>query len=167
LNKKFEINTTKRRIQMEEPIITSKAAFTIVGMKYRGKNEKNEIPQLWDQFMTREGEIEEKLNPHLCYGVEDNFDENTHEFDYVAAFEVPGDAEAPEGMVKWEVPAQSYAVFTCTLPTIREAYDTAYRSWLPQSGYQRAAGPEFELYDQDFDPRVPSSKMYLYIPIKE
>jgi predicted transcriptional regulator YdeE len=152
---------------MEEPKITSKAAFSVVGMKYRGKNEHDEIPQLWDQFMSREDEIREKLNPHICYGVEDNFDETSGEFDYMAAFEVPSDADTPEGMVKWDVPAQTYAVFTCTLPTIREAYETAYKSWLPQSSYQRAAGPEFELYDQDFDSRVPSSKMYLYVPVKK
>jgi AraC family transcriptional regulator len=152
---------------MEEPKITSKPAFSVVGMKYRGKNEQNEVPQLWDQFMTREGEIKEKLDPNVCYGVMDNFDENSGEFDYVAAFEVEGEVEIPEGMVKWEVPEQTYAVFTCTLPTIREAYQYAYKSWLPGSGYQRAADPEFELYGQDFDHRDPNSPMYLYIPVKK
>ena len=152
---------------MKEPKITNKPRFTVIGMKYRGKNEHNEIPQLWDQFMTREGEIKQKIDSNACYGVEDNIDETSGEFDYVAAFEVPSDADAPEGMVKWEVPEQNYAVFTCTLPTIREAYETAYKSWLPKSNYQRAAGPEFELYDQDFDHRDPGSPMYLYIPIKE
>jgi len=152
---------------MEEPKITSKPAFTVIGMKYRGKNEHDEIPQLWGKFMSRDGEIKDKLNPHICYGVEDNFDDTSGEFDYVAAFEVGAEAGVPEGMVKWDVPAQTYAVFTCTLPTIREAYDYAYKSWLPESGYQRTAGPEFELYDPDFDPQVLSSPMYLYVPVKK
>ena len=151
---------------MEEPKITSKPAFTVIGMKYRGKNEQEEIPQLWGKFMERESEINDRVNPRVCFGVEDNFDKTSGEFDYVAAFEVSSDADVPEGMVKWEVPDRTYAVFTCTLPTIREAYDTAYKSWLPQSGYQRAEGPEFELYDQDFEARDPTSKMYLYIPLK-
>jgi hypothetical protein len=34
-----------RRIAMK-PKIVSRAAFTVVGMKYHGKNENNEIPQL-------------------------------------------------------------------------------------------------------------------------
>ena len=152
---------------MEEPKITSKPAFTVIGMKYRGKNEHEEIPQLWGRFMEREGEIEDKQNPQVCYGVEDNFDETSGEFDYVAAFEVSSDADVPEGMVKWDLPAQTYAVFTCTLPTIRETYQYAYKSWLPQSGYQGAAGAEFELYDQGFDPHVPSSKMYLFVPVNK
>ena len=152
---------------MEEPKIVTKPALTVIGMKYRGKNEHDEIPQLWGKFMSRDGEIKDKLNPHICYGVEDNFDDTSGEFDYVAAFEVGAEAGVPEGMVKWDVPAQTYAVFTCTLPTIREAYDYAYKSWLPESGYQRTAGPEFELYDPDFDPQVLSSPMYLYVPVNK
>ena len=109
---------------MEEPKITSKPAFSVIGMKYRGKNEHDEIPQLWGKFMAREGEIKDKLDPQICYGVEDNHDEVSGEFDYVAAFEVGKDAEVPEGMVKWDVPAQTYAAFTCTLPTIQEATET-------------------------------------------
>ena len=30
------------------------------------------------------------------------------------------------------------------------------RAGLPESGTQRTPGPEYELYDQDFDPNVPS-----------
>ena len=84
---------------MEEPKITSKPAFTVIGMKYRGKNEQEEIPQLWGKFMERESEINDRVNPRVCFGVEDNFDKTSGEFDYVAAFEVSSDADVPEGMV--------------------------------------------------------------------
>jgi predicted transcriptional regulator YdeE len=151
---------------MEEPKILTKPAFTVIGMKYRGKNEQGEIPQLWGKFMARAGEIRDKLEPDICYGVCDNHDDASGEFDYVAAFEVGDEVEIPDGMVKWDLPAQTYAVFTCTLPTIMEAYQYAYKSWLPESATQRTSGPEFELYDQDFDPNVPSSPMYLYVPVK-
>jgi hypothetical protein len=30
-----------------DPMIPSKSAFTVVGLKYRGKNEKNEIPKMY------------------------------------------------------------------------------------------------------------------------
>ena len=152
---------------MEEPKILTKPAFTVIGMKYRGKNEHEEIPQLWGKFMDRASEIVGKVDPQVCYGVEDNYDETSGEFDYVAALEVSSEADVPAGMVKWEVPDRTYAVFTCTLPTIREAYNSAYKSWLPESGYQRTPGPEFELYDQDFDPHVLSSPMYLYVPVNK
>ena len=41
-----------------------------------------------------------------------------------------------------------------------------YETWLMQSDYQRAPGPEFELYDENFDPEDPSSEMYFYVPVK-
>ena len=149
-----------------EPKIVKRAAFTVVGMKYHGKNENNEIPQLWGEFGPRMGEIKQMANRHVAYGVCDNFDESSSEFDYIAGFEVASTAEIPEGMVSWDIPEGKYAVFTCTLPTLGETYQHASHTWLPQSGYQRALGPELELYDESFDPRDPSSEMEVYIPIK-
>lgn len=149
-----------------EPKIVTRPGFTVVGMLYHGKNEKGEIPQMWGQFIPRVDEIKHKVNPHVAYGVIGNFDESSGEFDYVAGLEVESIAGIPEGMVSWEVPEQTYAVFTCTLPTLMEAFQHAYKTWLPQSGYSRAGGPEFELYDENFDPEDESSEMYIYIPIE-
>ena len=149
-----------------EPKIVSRPAFTVVGMKYRGKNEQNEIPQLWSQFGPRMGEIKHKVDRDIAYGVMGNLDESSGEFDYVAAIEVENADDLPNGMVSWGVPEQTYAVFTCTLPTIRETFQHVYETWLPQSAYQRGMDVEFELYDADFDPEDPSSEMTIYIPIK-
>jgi AraC family transcriptional regulator len=149
-----------------EPKIVSRPAFTVIGMKYRGKNENKEIPQMWDRFIPRTGEIKHKVNPHVAYGVMGNYDESSGEFDYVAGFEVESSADIPEGMVSWQVPAQTYAVFTCTLPTLIEAFQRVYQTWLPQSGYRRADGPEFELYDEKFNPEDGRLEMYIYIPVK-
>lgn len=149
-----------------KPKTTARPAFTVVGVKYRGKNENNEIPQMWSEFGPRMNEIKHKRNPHVAYGVMGNFDGDTGEFDYVAGFEVTSAAELPEGMVSWEVPEQNYAVFTCTLPTLHDTFHYIYETWLPQSGCQRAEGPEFELYDKSFDPQDKSSEMYVYIPIQ-
>ncbi len=150
-----------------EPIIVSRPAFTVAGMKCRGKNEQNEIPQLWSQFGPRMGEIKHKVDRDIAYGVMGNLDESSGEFDYVAAIEVESADDLPNGMVSWEVPEQTYAVFTCTLPTIGKAYKHASEKWLPQSGYRRGTDVEFELYDKDFDPGDPSSEMTIYIPIRK
>ncbi len=150
-----------------EPKISNRPAFTVVGMKYRGKNENKEIPQLWQKFKPRMDEVKHKVNPHVCYGVMDNFDMKSGEFDYVAGFEVKSTADVPEDMVCWEVPEQTYAVFPCTLPNIVEAFRHVCKEWLPQSGYQRTDGPEFELYDENFQPDEGKLDMYIYIPIKK
>ena len=147
-----------------EPKIVSKPAFTVVGLKYRGKNENGEIPQMWGTFSPRMVEILHKANPDVCYGVCGHM-EASGEFDYVAGFEVSSAAQVPDGMVSWALPASKYAVFTCTLPTIGQAFEYIHKTWLPQSGYEAASSPEFELYDDSFNPQDDNSELYIYIPI--
>jgi AraC family transcriptional regulator len=148
---------------MVEPKIVSKPAFTVVGLLYRGKNEHGEISQMWEKLLPRADEIRDQVTPHLSYGVLDHFDRQTGEFDYVAGFGVERGAQLPEGMVRWDVPAQTYAVFPCTLPMIMAGFDNA-RRWFTQSGTQRADGPEFEFYDEHF--MGGDSALYIYMPIK-
>jgi AraC family transcriptional regulator len=146
--------------------IESRAAFRVVGMKYRGKNEQNEIPRLWGEFAARVAEVQNRVEEHATYGVVGNY-EDSGEFDYVAGINVSAAAEIPEGMVSWDIPAQTYAVFSCTLPTIGSTLEHIHGTWFPASGYRQADGPAIELYDEDFDPENPDSLMYLYIPVEQ
>ena len=150
-----------------EPKIVSLPAFTVVGVHYHGKNENYEIKQMWDDFGPRMHEIRHIVDKHACFGISANVDEQTHEFDYFAAFEVHSSADIPEGMVSFDVPAATYAVFHTTLPGIGETFDHAYCNWLPQSGYQATGGPDLELYGEEFDPSDPDSTFELYIPISK
>jgi len=149
-----------------EPKIVTKPAFTIVGVKYRGKNENYEIKQMWNDFGPRMGEILHVVNRDVCYGVCANMDEQTEEFDYVAGYQVESTANMPEGMISFEVPEATYAAFPTTLPDIGQAFEYAFHTWLPQSGYQPAGGPELEVYGEEFDPRDPASLFDILIPIK-
>ncbi|MGC9358020.1 MAG: GyrI-like domain-containing protein [Anaerolineae bacterium] len=149
-----------------EPKIVQKEAFTVVGPKLRCKvGETGDIPQLWGQLMGRMGEIEHLIQDGNSYGVMVNFDEETEAYDYLAGFGVSEVENVPEGMVSLEIPAQTYAVFTCTMPTIGETYNAIYGEWLPQSGYEHAPTPEFELYPMSFDPENPESEFQIYIPV--
>jgi AraC family transcriptional regulator len=149
-----------------KPNIVKKPAFTVVGMKYRGKNEHNEIPQLWAKFGPHMHEIQHLVHPDLAYGVMGNYDEKTGEFDYIAACQVDQATNVAEGMCTEYVPAQTYAVFSCTLATIGQTYEMIRQEWLPTSGYHQTTGPDFELYDEQFDPGNVNSVMYLYIPVE-
>lgn len=153
-----------------EPKIITKPAFKVVGMKYRGANQHNEIPQLWNKFGPHMHEVRHAKNPDTSYGVMDNYDRVSGEFDYIAAVEVENsteDSASPEeGMVTKTIPAQTYVVFPCSLSTIAQTYDKIYHKWMPDAGYRRAEGPEFERYDEDFEPGNPNSEMDLYIPIE-
>jgi AraC family transcriptional regulator len=150
-----------------EPKIENQSAFRFVGMKYRGRNEQNEIPLLWREFASRVAEVQNRQEEHATYGIAGNYDQETGEFDYLAALHVTAAADVPEGMVSWHVPAHTYAVFSCTLPTITETHKHIRETWLPGSGYRHTGGPELELYDEAFDPENPASLTYLCIPIEE
>jgi AraC family transcriptional regulator len=147
-----------------EPQIVKKPAMTLVGLQLHGKLEGMDLKSLWNEFGPRMVEIKGG-DPNICYGAMDNYSEATGEFDYLAACEGKSATAMPAGMVSWNIPARMYAAFPCTLPQIGEAWMTAYQQWLPASGYQRAAGPELEVYDEKFDPQDPASTLYLYVPI--
>jgi AraC family transcriptional regulator len=160
----FYITQHKEIVDMEPKIVT-KAAFIVVGMLYHGKNENNEIPQLWQKINPRAGEIQNLISPCIAYGVCGEMDEGDA-FDYMAGFGVTEAQDVPAGMTSWDVPEQTYAVFPCTLKTIHEAYQHAFQTWLPTSGYRRGDGPDFEYYDDEFDLQAEDPKLSIYIPIK-
>lgn len=148
-----------------EPETVTKQAFTVVGMLYRGKNENSEIAQMWSEFVPRIGEIQGIADAQESYGVCSDLD-GEGVFEYVAGVPVTKTENIPDGMVSWNVPEQRYAIFACTLPTIHDAYQYAFENWLPNSGYQRGDGPDFELYDRNFDPDRGELRLHIYIPIK-
>ena len=150
-----------------EPKIEKQAAFSVIGLKYRGKNANNEIPQLWGEFMKREDEVKPRANPGTGHGVMCNYDMETGEFDYLAGFDVLPEAETPEGMVRWDIPEAQYVVFPCSIPTIGDVIEYAYKKWLPDSGYEHTPGHEFEYYPPSFDPQEPDSELFIYIPVKK
>jgi AraC family transcriptional regulator len=129
---------------------------------YHGKNEGGEIPMVWNKLNPRHGEIHHKTG--LAYGVCGDMDDDGR-FHYLAGFEVSDAEDLPEGMEKWSVPEQQYAVFPCSLKTIHETYQYIFETWLPQSGYTKADGPDFEFYGEAFDMET-GEGMAIYMPVK-
>jgi predicted transcriptional regulator YdeE/DNA-binding transcriptional MerR regulator len=148
-----------------QPKIVHKPEFTAVGMEYRGKNENQEIKQMWQEFVPRIKEIKHANFTWGTYGICRDMPAEEG-LKYLAGVEVDKVEDVPAGMAVWTVPEQTYAVFACTLPTLHEAYRHAFETWLPQSEYQRGDGPDFELYTDEFDDKVEDSKMYIYVPVK-
>ena len=155
---------TAKEIKDMEPKIVSKPAFTVVGLLYHGTNENNEIPAVWTKLMERGADLQAAGKTLDAYGVCKMPDEDGS-FDYLAGFEIVGEFKAPEGMEVWNLPEQTYAVFTTTLPKIGETFEYIHRTWLPQSEYQMVESFEFELYDEHFNGQDPNSIFYIYVPI--
>ena len=150
-----------------KPTIVEKKAFTIVGMKYEGKNENDEILELWPRFMQNVDKIENRVNEVEYFGY-DTWTEKineTGEFIYYAAAEVGGEGQVPEGMDVISIPASEYAVFTLENKNVHNAVQEVFKKWLPESGYKLSGNYDFEYYDENFRPDDENAKIYFYIPV--
>lgn len=150
-----------------QPQFVTKPAFTVVGLLIHTKPMTPEIPNLWEQFVPRMGEVPHRAESGVSYGLMDHFDEASGLFDYMAGNPVEKVVDLPAGMTRWDVPANTYAVFEATLPTIGEVFGSIYNTWLPESDYQPAAGPAFERYGENFNPDDPAPKLEIYIPVEK
>jgi predicted transcriptional regulator YdeE len=146
-----------------------KPGFTILGMVERGKKGPQFIPPLWQKFFVRTGEITGLKKSGGAYGVMRNYDGDTGEFDYLAGFEVKPGTNPPEGMVTWDIPELTYAVISCTIGKISEAYRFFYDQWLPVHGYNHDRSPEggFEYYFEEYSYEDQNDPMGLYFPVEK
>lgn len=147
-----------------QPQFVTKPAFTVVGLRLHTKPMAPEIPALWDQFVPRMDEIAHGAEPHVSYGVMAHNPEMT-ELTYMAGNAVTGVTELPAGMSRWDIPANTYAVFEATLANIGQVFDYIHNTWLPMSDYQQVAGPYFERYGESFSPDNPV--LSIYIPVEK
>ena len=160
----------KERTPMEVKIIT-RQAFKIIGRRYFGENKNQEIKQLWDIFLPRMESIKRRINNNISYGIcyPVEGENNDGAFEYIAAVEVSDLDDIPAEMVGKTIPTRKYAVFTHkgSVDKIPETYQAIYAVWQPKSGYELIKAPDFEYYDQRFDPDHPeASELDIYIPIK-
>jgi len=155
--------------------VMSHSAVTVVGLKYHGKNQAGEIPQLWQEINQYWDTIESLDEAaHAGYGISimDEDFEKTMVFDYIAGFPVlDEDAQQPEGLVSFTIPEGEYAVITVSnLASISQGFDAVYR-WVAQSedyDLDLSGGNfNFELYGEEFMPAEGSEKFYIYVPVKE
>lgn len=170
----MEANTFYQPLEVNkmEPKIINKPGFTLVGLRYYGKNENQEIHELWNQFnrrMAQIGSVKHATN-EACIGLCLTLDEDPMEgaFEYIAGLPVSEVENLPEGFVVRQVPEHTYAVFPHKgdLQSLGKTYEYIYETWLPQSGYDLAEKLDFEYYNEDFKDFAPDSVFYIYIPIK-
>jgi predicted transcriptional regulator YdeE len=164
--KSDQIERIKELDQMNVEIKTV-PAFTAAGMMYKGKNENQEISAMWGEIEPRWKEIKNPAKPYeRAFGICGELQEDGS-FSYLAGIDVTKVEDLPADMESWEVPENTYAVFPCILTEIHKTYEYAHGKWMPENGYKRADGPDFEYYDEDFDPAKPDSILYIYIPVKK
>lgn len=125
------------------------------------------IPGLWQRFHQEVADIPARIGG-VAYGVCCNGDDAGN-FDYIAGVEVADYSDLPRRFARVRIPEQRYAVFTHRdhVASIRRTVSTIWNHWLPASGLKAADAPNFERYDEKFDPRTGNGGFEIWIPVKE
>ncbi len=162
---------------MLKPTIVDKPAMAVVGLEasFIGSQSSDAtaysvIPQLWHEFRARLTEVRHGLDASALYGVmyfrPEDGRSHPDEVQYIASVPVSSDADIPERMVYYEVPAATFAVFTHHRPLdgIAETIGYIDRVWAPASEYQHS-GIEIERYDDRYRGESEDSEMEYWVSV--
>lgn len=160
-----------------EPTILKLTPLTLVGFEGRfisamspDANNQAIIPPLWHQLFARKAELppaQDAFSYGACRGLPEGKRRRDDELVYLAGLSVAPDTKVPTGMARWQVPAQTFALFIHRGPItqLSETIAHVHRVWLPSSRYQRAAGPELERYDARFGDGGKDSEIDYLVPV--
>ncbi len=162
-------------IQMDSTVIDNLQAprfettkpLLIAGISERYNHENGAgIPGQWQRFNQSVENIPSRIGK-VAYGVCCNGDDAGN-FDYIAGVEVSDFSDLPREFASVRIPEQKYAVFTHRehISTIRRTINTIWNQWLPASGLKAADAPNFERYDEKFDPLTGNGGLEIWVPVK-
>jgi AraC family transcriptional regulator len=154
--------------ELEPPRFENGRALLIAGLGERYTFETNHgIPRQWERFVPYIGNIPGQVG-HTAYGVCCNGD-GAGNFEYISGVAVSSFDDLPSEFSRVRIPAQRYAVFSHRehISRMRATAYTIWNKWLPASGCTHADAPDFELYDERFDPRTGNGMVEIWLPIKE
>jgi len=131
-------------------------------------NYDHTLREFWQKFLLNKDNIK-NVNLERSIGLAkcDKHINDDELLAYLACSEVSSLEEIPEGMVHYELSESTYAIFT-NIGTGNKTSFTVnyiYGTWLPQSGYKRADGDDFEVFDHRYIPDSPDSISDYYLPI--
>jgi AraC family transcriptional regulator len=153
--------------ELADPRFENRNAFLVAGLSVRYDYEScgAGIPAQWQRFGPYIGNVPGQAGS-AAYGVRYNSDDNG--LDYLCGVEVGEFSQLQPELSRVRVPANRYAVFTHSghISGIRSTWYTIWNKWLPKSGHQLADAPDFERYDERFDPRTGRGDVEIWVPIK-
>jgi AraC family transcriptional regulator len=160
-----------RIVQLHEPIV-------IMGMSMDTtlKRIYRDVPALVRKFedLKRAHPIPNRKEPWAFAAVSKDFDPAAGTQTYIMGDVVTSTEGMPAGLISFEIPALSYAVFPVRPknrlgwgPAIANAKGYAYTVWMPNSGYEPAGViDDFEYHDER-GTRRRNPEIDLYVAIKK
>jgi len=153
---------------LQAPRFVTGKAFLVAGVGERYTCDSSAgIPGQWQRFHQSVENIPGRIGK-VAYGVCCNGDDAGN-FDYIAGVEASDFSDLPREFSRVRIPEQRYAVFTHRdhISNVRRTINTIWNHWLPASGLKAADAPNFERYDENFDPLTGNGGLEIWIPVKE
>jgi AraC family transcriptional regulator len=153
---------------LQPPRFTTSKPLLIAGLGERYSCENSAgIPGQWQRFHQSVANIPGRIGK-VAHGVCCNGDDSGN-FDYIAGVEVSDFSDLPREFASVRIPQQRYAVFTHRdhISTVRRTINTVWNQWLPSSGLKAADAPNFERYDENFDPLTGNGGLEIWIPVRD
>jgi AraC family transcriptional regulator len=123
------------------------------------------IPMQWEEFR-RMGPPPGRQGT-ASYGVICGASMAEQSMEYMCAVEVASLQDVPPEYGRMRITAQRYAVFTHegSVSTLENTWGAIWE-WLPRSGFQSAQKPDFEMYDERFDPHSGSGIIEIRVAVQ-
>ena len=169
-----------------QPKMISRDAFWVAGKKFEIQagniSFTRDAPAFWENGGFNDGAVEtdlyKLLNPkkhgEYCFNISHDIVENL--FTFLFAVDYEQDTIIPTEMVKWEIPAATYAVFRTPLvevdqfvSSIKGTWRYIIEDWLPHSDYEvDEVSYDFEYYDENCH-HWDHEKIYMeiHLPVKK
>ena len=120
-----------------------KEEICVIGIEVKidyNKSGHNDIGELWDRWVKEKAYL--KIQSPINYPITMGMTENTTKEDtavYRICMEVSSLDNIPEGFIGKVMPKATYAVFRLTLKELEsgEFWQSFYKKWLPESGYEQ------------------------------
>jgi AraC family transcriptional regulator len=153
---------------LQLPRFETSKPLLIAGLSERYNFENGAgIPNQWQRFQQSVENIPGRIGS-VSYGVCCNGDDAGN-FDYIAGVEVSDFSDLPREFSSVRISEQRYAVFTHGehISTVRRTINTIWNHWLPASGMKVADAPNFERYDDKFDPLTGNGGLEIWVPVRD
>jgi AraC family transcriptional regulator len=124
-----------------------------------------DIPRQWHDF-EKLGKLPGQVGT-TAYGAICGGDPKTQTMEYMCAVEVAAFDGLPTELGRMRVPVARYAVFrhADNVATVRATWDRIFSQWLPSSGMRSANTPDFEVYDERFDPVTGAGGIEIWVAV--
>jgi predicted transcriptional regulator YdeE len=139
--------------------------FAGIRRKHTFASMGKDMPRQWEEF-EKLGKLPGQVGT-TAYGAICGGDPKTQTMEYMCAVEVKSFDAVPKELGRMRVPAVRYAVFRHegNVRTIQETWKQVFR-WLPKSGMQSNETPDFEVYDERFDPATGEGGVEIWLGVK-